>query len=143
MLAGGVVLEDSGYNRVHEMFQVFSATDSRANDYGEGFGNYWQEESTSKSLRTTSKGLTHIPLSSSMTVIFKPIAGILQVRKFLPLQFMPITIELSLVDNILDPIIYNSNPRPGVGAIADFLIMIIRLMLGQFSTSKQMVTSLH
>ena len=33
---------------------------------------------------------------------------------------MPLTIELSLVDNILDPLIYNSNPRPGGGAIADF-----------------------
>ena len=41
-----------------------------------------------------------------MTVMFKPIAGPFQsVRKCLPLQFMPITIELSLVDNPLDPII--------------------------------------
>ena len=32
---------------------------------------------------------------------------------------MPITIELSIVDNILDPVIYNNNPRPGGGAIAD------------------------
>ena len=40
ILAGGQVLEDiDDYNRVHEMFQVFSATDSRQNDYGEGF---WQ-----------------------------------------------------------------------------------------------------
>ena len=32
------VIEDiDSYNRAHEMFQVFSATDSRANDYGEVF----------------------------------------------------------------------------------------------------------
>ncbi|MFM7989826.1 MAG: hypothetical protein ACKPKO_61980 [Candidatus Fonsibacter sp.] len=37
-----------GYNRLHELFQVFSATDSRENDYGEGFGNYWQTRTFSK-----------------------------------------------------------------------------------------------
>ena len=41
-----------------------------------------------------------------MTVMFKPLAGILKTRKYLPLQFMPLTIELSLVDNPVDPIIY-------------------------------------
>jgi hypothetical protein len=36
ILVGGQVIEDiDNYNRVHEMFQVFSATDSRENDYGE------------------------------------------------------------------------------------------------------------
>ena len=54
-----------------------------------------------------------------MTVVFKPVAGLFQsVRKFLPLQFMPITIELSLVDNPLDPIIPQGT-RLGGGAIAN------------------------
>ncbi|MFM7984730.1 MAG: hypothetical protein ACKPKO_35945, partial [Candidatus Fonsibacter sp.] len=48
-----------------------------------------------------------------MTVIIKPIAGVLQVRKYLPLQFVPLTIELSLVDNATYPIIYTSETRPG------------------------------
>ena len=44
ILGGGQAIEDiDNYNRVHEMFQVFSATDSRENDYGSGFGNYWQK----------------------------------------------------------------------------------------------------
>ncbi len=48
-----------------------------------------------------------------MTVILKPVAGLFQsVRNFLPLQFMPITIELSLVDDPLDPIIYTGVARP-------------------------------
>ena len=43
ILVGGQVIEDiDNYNRVHEMFQVFSATDSRENDYAEGFANYWR-----------------------------------------------------------------------------------------------------
>ena len=41
ILVGGQVIEDiDNYNRVHEMFQVFSATDSRANYYAEGC---WQQ----------------------------------------------------------------------------------------------------
>ncbi|MFM7978440.1 MAG: hypothetical protein ACKPKO_03910, partial [Candidatus Fonsibacter sp.] len=110
ILASGQVLENiENYNRVHVMCQVFSATDNREHDDGEGFVNYWQMESTSKRLLTTNKSLTRTAPSSSMTVLFKPIAGILQVRKYLPLQFVPLTIELSLVDNATYPIIY-----PGV-----------------------------
>ncbi|MFM7978535.1 MAG: hypothetical protein ACKPKO_04400, partial [Candidatus Fonsibacter sp.] len=54
-------------------------------------------------IRTNDGFITRINPSSYMTVIFKPIAGLLQVRKYLPLQFMPLTIELSLVDNATDP----------------------------------------
>ena len=62
--------------------------------------------------------LVRIPPSSSMTVMFKPIAGLCQsVRKLLPLQYMPITIELSLTDNPLDLVITQGD-RPGGGAIA-------------------------
>jgi len=107
ILVGGQVIEDiDNYNRVHEMFQVFSATDSRENDYAEGFSNYWQGLHASKGLLVTAHTLVRIPPSSHMTVMFKPVAGLFQsVRKYLPLQFMPITIELSLVDSPLDPII--------------------------------------
>ena len=38
ILAGGQILEDIDlYNRVREMFNMFSATDNRQNDYAEGF----------------------------------------------------------------------------------------------------------
>ena len=40
-----------------------------------------------------------------MTVLFKPLSGILNQRTYLPSRFMPITIELSLVDVPLDPIV--------------------------------------
>ena len=108
ILVGGQVIEDiDNYNRVHEMFQVFSATDSRENDYAEGFANYWRNLlHDPRGLLVTADSLVRIPPSSHMTVMFKPVAGLFQsVRKYLPLQFMPITIELSLVDNPLDPII--------------------------------------
>ena len=43
--------------------------------------------------------------SSSQNVLFKPLSGILNQRKYLPIRLMPITIELQLVDNPLTPIV--------------------------------------
>ena len=42
-----------------------------------------------------------------MTVLFKPLSGILNQNKLLPLRYAPITIELELVDDALEPIISN------------------------------------
>ena len=69
-----------------------------------------------------------------MTVIFKPIAGLFQsVRKCLPLQFMPITIELSLVYNPIDPIIFTTVAEPGANPVANaFFIQMLHLIFGQF-----------
>ena len=68
ILAGGQVLEDiDNYNRVHEMIECMSTTDN--NDYGEGGGNYWRNESTSRTVSTVNRSLIRIPPSSSMTII--------------------------------------------------------------------------
>ena len=114
ILAQGQVIEDiNDYNRVHEMFQVFSASESRDNDYASGLGNNWQAHATSKELRMNTKGLVVIPPSMAATVMLKLNAGIFQTKKYLPLQFMPLTIELSLVDDPLEPIIYGATPPSG------------------------------
>ena len=41
----------------------------------------------------------------SMTVLFKPLSGILKQSKMLPIRYAPITIELKLVSDITAPII--------------------------------------
>ncbi|MFM7984553.1 MAG: hypothetical protein ACKPKO_35025, partial [Candidatus Fonsibacter sp.] len=41
----------------------------------------------------------------SQTVLFRPLSGILRQRKYIPLRYMHITIELSLVDNAADPLV--------------------------------------
>ena len=77
ILAGGQVLEEiDNYNRVHEMIECMSTTDN--NDYGEGFGNYWRNESSARTLLRNNKSLIRIPPSTYMTVMFKPIAGLFQ-----------------------------------------------------------------
>ena len=87
-------------------FKYLVQLTAEKNDYAEGFANYWRALHDPRGLLVTTETLVRIPPSSHMTVMFKPVAGLFQsVRKYLPLQFMPITIELSLVDNPLDPII--------------------------------------
>ena len=108
VLAGGQILEDIDmYNRVHEMFNIFSASDSRQNDFAEGFGNYWDNKQDN--IHVDETWLRGIPPTTKQTVLFKPMSGILNQRKYIPIRFMPITIELSLVDDPLDPIVSNMN----------------------------------
>ena len=43
MLGAGQVLEDiEMYNKVNEMFNIFSAEDTRIKAYADAFGNYWE-----------------------------------------------------------------------------------------------------
>ena len=118
ILINGTQVEDiSEYARVHEMFDCFSSTDNVDNSYAIGFGNNWKNEVYSQDLTTTTTSVVAIPAGSSMTVMFKPCCGLFNtIRKYLPLQIMPIVIELSLVDNPLDPIIYTGVNR-GVAAV--------------------------
>ena len=48
-----------------------------------------------------------------MTVLFKPLSGILNQSKLIPLRFAPLTIELELVDTFTEPIISNFVPLGG------------------------------
>ena len=92
ILAGREILEEIDmYNRVREMFSIFSASDSRQNDYAEGFGKFWDNKADNESVGPSY--LKGIPESASQTVLFKP------------LRIMPLTIELSLVDDMKDPIV--------------------------------------
>ena len=94
------------------MFNNFSAEGSRYNDYSEGFGNVWesfQDPNVLNGAVNNGSALSIIylpgsPGASYQTVLFKPLSGILNQRKYLPLHFLPITIELSLVADPLDPI---------------------------------------
>ena len=65
-------------------------------------GNWWASYIDRRAL--TTDYLSGIQGSQSQTVLFKPLSGILNQRKYLPIQFIPITIELSLIDNMTDPI---------------------------------------
>ena len=117
ILAGGQILEDIDmYNRVHEMFNNFINEGSRYNDFAEGFGAVWEGFADNNAL--TLAGATKanvvydaqikgIPGLSYQTVMFKPLSGIFNQTKYLSLRFMPLTMQLSLVDNFEEPIVSN------------------------------------
>jgi hypothetical protein len=112
ILAAGQLVEDiMEYNRIHEMIHIMIAKESRENDAAEAFGVQWDSHtwwggvSAERALNITNfKGIAP---GSSMTVLFKPLSGILNQRKLLPLKYAPLTIELELVDNATDPILSN------------------------------------
>jgi hypothetical protein len=102
ILAGGQVFEDvDSYNRVHEMTRVMTAGESRVNDFGEGFGL------TSTGLRghNATLELPSVEVNQSQTVLFKPLSGLFNQGKFLPIRYCPITLELELVGSVCDPIV--------------------------------------
>ena len=84
------------------MFSIFSATDNKKNDYAEGFGELLDniQDNTHLDLNY----LIGIGASQTQTVMFKPLSGCLNERKYLPIRFMPLAIKLSLVDGMLHPL---------------------------------------
>jgi hypothetical protein len=103
ILAAGQLVEDiDNYNRIHEMMHVLVAKESRENDAAEAFGQVWDEHADPKYDITNWQG---IQSGDRMTVLFKPLSGLLNQNKMLPIRYAPITIELELVDTVTDPIV--------------------------------------
>jgi len=86
----GQIIEDiDNFNRVSEMFHLLQTPASRLNDSIEGFGY----NDALVNLDTT----TSLPgFNSYQTVMFKPLCGILQQTKYLPLRYCPLEFELEL-----------------------------------------------
>ena len=110
ILAAGQLVEDiMEYNRIHEMIHMMIAKESRENDAAEAFGLHWDSHAWLNGLNVSlnTDNYRGIAEGESMTVLFKPLSGILNQNKLLPLRYAPITIELELVDSGTDPIISN------------------------------------
>jgi hypothetical protein len=103
-LVGGAIVDDIDYyNRIHEMVHILTAKENRSNDQIEGFGPRWDDDDVYNGW--TADGTSRIPGNSARTVSFKPLAGLLNQPKYIPLSYCPITFELEVVTNAEDPII--------------------------------------
>ena len=101
VLCAGQLVEDiMDYNRIHEMMHILIANESRDNDAAEAFGNLWGKD---KDMDAWS--FRGIPGGQKLTVLFKPLSGILNQNKMLPIRYAPVTLELELVDDANEPII--------------------------------------
>lgn len=101
--ARGAIIEDiDNYGRVCEMFHLLQTPASRVNDYTEGFGvsRDWESEAMTA---TNSHGFT-----DRQTVMFKPLCGLLQQSKYIPLRYCPLEFELELT-SATEPIFLSSD----------------------------------
>ena len=122
LLIGGAVVEDIDfYNRCHEMFHCCTNGTTRDNDLAESFGQR-VDSSTYYSTITgnttaTAANYLGLPPSTSRTVYFKPLLGIFNQSKYLPIRYAPITLEFELVNSLLDPIIDPATDSRGGAAV--------------------------
>lgn len=110
LLAGGQLIEDIDYyNRVHEMMEILTASDSRINELVEGFGYTVKEHGSNRIIEHTNN---ISGVYDRLTVAFKPLCGLLNQSKFIPLTYVQsLSLELEIVDNALEPL-FNSNNNP-------------------------------
>ncbi len=104
------------------MFSVLRAKHSRENEAAEGFGVLFDnDEFIKQQVISTDGAVANLAVKRGYTaykysginggdtqrVLFKPLLGILNQPKFLPIRYMPLTIELELVNDITEPIFSN------------------------------------
>ena len=99
LVAGQLVEDIDQYNRIHEMFSFLVAEDSNMNDAAEAFGIVHN-----KHVAVNRGNFQGIRAGQSLAVLFKPLSGLLNQDKMIPLRYAPVTIELELVDNAREPI---------------------------------------
>ena len=110
IMCQGTLIEDFDYNRTCEMFEVLTSLHNRDNDDIENFG--YRADTVPPGTLHTEDTLPGISGSSYQTVGMKLCSGLLNQPKMLPLKYMPLTIELELVNDANDVVI-----TPGVDAI--------------------------
>ena len=90
----GQIIEDiQDFNRVSHMFNLFESPETRFNDMCEGFG-YNDDIDQLTHIGT----LAGIAVGQYQTVMFKPLCGLFNQAKYIPLRYMPIELELELAD---------------------------------------------
>ena len=107
-----MVVEDiSDYNRCHELFSIMTAFGARENDEVEGFGRSWDHITNMKPTEYyKASNFSGVLYNQSQTLLFKPLLGIFNQPKYLPIRYSPLTIEIELVNDMLEPIVPQGNP---------------------------------
>jgi hypothetical protein len=127
LLASNTIIEDIDYyNRVHQQFDILRARHVRENEDAEGCEVRFDQPVFSDILSSDLDGPADQTLEGvrmeafdqyfvtvlggqSRTVYFKPLFGLLNANKMIPLQYCPLVIELELVTNSNDPIVSNND----------------------------------
>ncbi len=105
VLCQGQIVEDiDNFNRIQEMFSIFTSKHNRDNDDLTNFGFRYDDEANYDvalaDLDATS--FRSIDGQADRVVLFKPLLGILSQEKYIPLRYAPLTFELELVGTATD-----------------------------------------
>ena len=102
-LVGGAIVDDIDYyNRVHEMLHILTSKLNRDNDSIEGFGARWDDDASYNSW-TPEYGAA-VKGNSARAVSFKPLFGLLNQSKYIPLMWSPLMFEFEVVNGATDAI---------------------------------------
>ena len=123
VLVGNQLVEDiDQFNRVSYMFDTLRARHVRENEDVEGFEDRFDQpeyqdiltnnsnlnsyitKTGGREMQNVSTYYISINASGTKTVSFRPLSGLINCGKLIPLQYAPITIELEVCSDILDPI---------------------------------------
>ena len=123
VLVGNQLVEDiDQFNRVSYMFDTLRARHVRENEDVEGFEDRFDQPHYKDIITNNSNVLTYttntggqdmqniadyyvsVGHNGTKTVSFRPLSGLINCGKLIPLQYAPITIELELCSDLTDPI---------------------------------------
>ena len=103
VLCGGTIIEDiDNYARVHEMFHMLGSEAKRRNDSILGFNTNTVENlyNLDKEHPMSTVEYDYIGIINSKAVLFKPLSGLANCDKYLPLRYMGgLTFEFELVSD--------------------------------------------
>ena len=113
LIAGNQLVEDIDYyNRNHQMMSCLMSKGARDNEDAQSFGYRFDDDLTQRVASTTDGAIgtaydsgTIPGFQTKMVVGFKPMLGLFNQFKYLPLKACPLVLELELVSNFLDCIV--------------------------------------
>ena len=106
-MVNGAIIDDIDYfNRVSEMLHTLTSKSNRDNDEVEGFNTRWDNDDNYA--HWTAAAYPSIPGNSGKKrVSFKPIFGLCNQPKMIPLMYAPLSFEFELCNSATDPSISN------------------------------------
>jgi hypothetical protein len=126
-LVGGAIVDDIDYyNRVHEMLHILTSKANRDNDSSEGFGARWDEDASYGNW-TTDYGAV-VKGNSARAVTFKPLFGLLNQPKYIPLMWSPLVFEFEVVNDAKEAIVGVANSFTSSNTSTAWQIQDVRIV---------------
>ena len=121
VLCNNMIAEDiQDYNRNHEMMLSLMPDAVRDNIDIENFGHRWDDHAQKHVHSWSTTTMPGIAPSTKQTVCFKPMLGLINQSKLLPVKYCPIVIELELCNSNLDPVITPNKKSKASDSVAQF-----------------------